>query len=100
MRICMTIVLTVMAVWLRATPYYRTQLLQQIAQKAGIVVPDTTDPGTTIDSVSTVRKHNVRLRIDGFGDVAHIGYSLFSPSLLGVNLKSATFNSRAYLSTF
>ena len=78
----MALMLTVMAVWLQATPLYRTQLLQQIAQKSGITVPNTIAPDTRIDSLGVVGGHCLYLRTDGLGDVAHIGYSLFSQQLL------------------
>lgn len=82
MRICMTILLSVVVAWLEAAPQYHTQRLEQIARKAGISIPEELSPSTRVDSIASLKGHAVCLRTNGFGDVAHIGYSLFSQELM------------------
>ena len=82
MRACVTILLMVVAAWLSAAPQYHTQRLQQIACKGGFNIPEMLSPSVRIDSIASLRGHTICLRTNGFGDVAHIGYNLFSRELM------------------
>lgn len=99
MRIRLTIMLSVLAVWLQAAPQYRTKRLQQIVNKSGIRIPETIPSGVRDDSIGVFRGHNICLRTDGFGDIAHIGYSLFNQQTFDVfnNTKLLEFIERYLL---
>ena len=81
MRTINVILAMALAASLNAATPYRTPRLEKIAKATGITLRDTLDANVTIDSATIFKGKDIHVRTNGLGDIAHIGYNLFSPIL-------------------
>lgn len=65
-----------------AATQFRTQRLLQISKAIGLIVNDSIQPNSTIDSVAFYRGRQIRIRTNIFGEVSNVGYNLFDSSLM------------------
>ncbi|MBO6144711.1 MAG: hypothetical protein J6O54_05605 [Prevotella sp.] len=87
---------TVIALWVMAAPLsaatpYHTTLLERIVKASGITVADSLPNNTRIDSVAIVRSKPVYMLTNQWGEVEHIGYSLFNQGLTKYNENEKIF---------
>jgi hypothetical protein len=63
-----------------ATPFH-TPRLKRMAERIGMHLSDTLKANVLMDSIAVLNGKDIHIRTNGFGDVEHIGYNLFSTKL-------------------
>ncbi len=92
-RIAITLLMVaVCAQMAPAATRYHTQRLADMARAAGLSLPGEAAAWMCDDSTYTFRGRPLRIRTNSFGDISHIGYSLFSPQLMEAYGYSPIFN--------
>ncbi len=92
MRALLTLMIWVLAICQSIATPYHTPRLEKMARTLGLQLKDPLPANTTMDSIATKRGLYVYLRTNGMGDVAHIGYHLFSDALREGYENSPVFN--------
>lgn len=76
-KVLTTLFLAAAALSAAAAPRFRTPLLEKMAAKAAIALPDSIGEEADNDSTWTYGGRQLRVRTNALGDVCHIGYKLF-----------------------